>query len=67
MSVESIVELITAVVTIANVITVATPTKTDNRVLNGVLKVLNSLAFNFARNKNADDDLSIDVEFHGGQ
>jgi hypothetical protein len=45
----------TAVVTAANAITAMTPTKTDNMVVNVAMKVLNFAAFNFGRNKNADD------------
>ncbi len=46
---------ITAVVTAATGITVLTPTKTDDEVVGMILKVLNLLAGNFGKNKNADD------------
>jgi len=42
-------------VTGATVITAATPTQTDNLVLNGVLRVFNIAAGNVFRNRNADD------------
>lgn len=42
------------VCTAATAITALTPTTVDDRVLNVVLKVLNFLAGNFAKNKNAD-------------
>jgi hypothetical protein len=47
---------ITAVVTAANAITILTPSKSDDRILAGVLKILNTLAGNVGRNKNADDN-----------
>lgn len=46
---------ITGVVTAANGITALTPTKTDDEILNVVLRVLNFLALNIGKNKNADD------------
>jgi|TARA_R110000787_G_scaffold180639_1_gene292723 hypothetical protein len=46
---------VTALVTGCNAITVLTPTKVDDRVIDGMLAVLNFLSMNFGRNKNADD------------
>lgn len=46
---------VTAVVTAATAITALTPTQTDDKVINMVLKVLNILAGNVGKNKNADD------------
>ena len=46
---------ITAVVTAATAITALTPTKTDDKIVNAILKVLNFIAGNFLKNKNADD------------
>lgn len=48
------VAAVTAVVTAASAITALTPTKTDDKILNGVLKVLNFLSLNVLKNKNAD-------------
>lgn len=45
---------ITGVVTAATAITALTPSKSDDEVLNTILKVLNFLAGNFLKNKNAD-------------
>ncbi len=46
---------ITGVVTAATAITALTPTKTDNKIVSALLKVLNILAGNVLHNKNADD------------
>ena len=45
----------TTVITAATAVTALTPTKVDDTVVNVVLKVLNFLAGNFMKNKNADD------------
>ena len=47
---------ITAVVTAATAITAITPTTVDDRIIGGLLRVLNFLAGNFLANKNADAD-----------
>lgn len=46
---------ITSVVTAATAITALTPTKTDDRIISAILRVLNILAGNFGKNTNADD------------
>jgi len=46
---------ITTVVTACTAITAMTPTKTDDEVISKLLKVLNFLAGNVGKNKNADD------------
>ena len=45
----------TSIVTAATAITAVTPTQTDDKIVSVILKVLNFLAGNFNRNKNADD------------
>lgn len=45
---------VTGLVTAATAITALTPSKSDDAVLDKVLKVLNFLAGNFGKNKNAD-------------
>lgn len=45
---------ITTVVTAATAITILTPTKTDDKIIASVLKVLNFLAGNFGKNTNKD-------------
>jgi len=39
----------------ATALTALTPTKVDNKILGGTLKVLNLVAGNIGKNKNADD------------
>ena len=46
---------ITAVVTAATAITALPPTTKDDAVIGGILRVLNILAGNFGKNRNADD------------
>jgi len=45
---------ITALVTAATAVTALTPSKADDKVLSMILSVLNIMAGNFGKNKNAD-------------
>lgn len=45
---------ITGVVTAATAITALTPSKSDDKIINGILKVLNMLAGNIGKNVNKD-------------
>ena len=46
---------ITGLVTASTAVTAMTSTKTDDKVVNVILKILNFFAGNIAKNKNADD------------
>ena len=50
------VAAITATVAAASAITALTPTKTDDKYINFLLNILNFLAINIFKNKNADAD-----------
>ncbi len=54
MDLETIIKWGTAILTAATAVTALTPTKVDNTVVNLLLKVLNLLAGNIFKNKNAD-------------
>ena len=49
------ISTITYIISGSTVITAATPTRTKNTTLNAVLRLLNILAGNVKKNKNADD------------
>jgi hypothetical protein len=51
----AILTAVTAIVTGASIITAMTPTKSDDKIVSGALRVLNWLSLNIGRNKNADD------------
>ena len=59
MTTEQYIQIITAIVTIASVITAVTPSQTDNKVLDVIVKVLNALALNVYKNRNADLDILV--------
>lgn len=48
------VNALTILVTAATAVTALTPTQADNKVVNVLLKILNFIAGNFLKNKNAD-------------
>ncbi len=47
---------ITSVVTAATAITALTPSTSDDKIIDSVLRVLNVLAGNVGKNKNADEE-----------
>ncbi len=53
---SSYFEAFTTVVTAATAITIITPTKKDDKIVNFILRILNFLAGNFNKNRNADDN-----------
>jgi len=50
-----IITIAMAVLSSATVITAMTPTKADDKIVGFILKLLNLLAGNVGKNKNADD------------
>lgn len=48
--------MLTTIVTAATTITALTPSRSDDRLLDKVLLVLNFISGNFLNNKNADDN-----------
>ncbi|TNE36261.1 MAG: hypothetical protein EP348_07270 [Alphaproteobacteria bacterium] len=48
-------EVLTAMVTLATVVTALTPTQWDNELVNQISKILNMIAGNVGHNRNADD------------
>lgn len=49
------INAITGILAAATAITILTPTKSDDKVIQFILGVANTLAGNFGQNKNADD------------
>ena len=56
LSVPEWIMALCGLVTAATAITALTPTKTDDKIINVLLKVLNFIAGIVLKNKNADDD-----------
>jgi len=46
---------VTGVIAASSAITALTPTKTDDKILNVILRILNFISINFLKNKNKDD------------
>lgn len=46
---------LTTIITALSAVTALTPTTSDDKIVNGILKVLNILSLNVGKNKNADD------------
>ena len=51
----ALIAAVTGIVTACTAITALTPTKSDDKIINFVLKILNLLSGNIGKNKNADD------------
>lgn len=51
----AIIVAATAICTGASIITAMTPTKTDDKIVGTILRVLNWASLNVGKNKNADD------------
>jgi len=49
------IQALFGLVTAATAVTALTPTKSDDKIVNAILKVLNVLAGNVMKNKNVDD------------
>lgn len=54
MDLETIIKIVTGILSVATVITAMTKTKWDNKIVNILSKILNMLAGNVGKNKNAD-------------
>ena len=61
MTLGNYIEIITAIVTIASVITAATPNQADNKIVDFVVKLLNVLAINFGKNKNYEEEVELTI------
>ena len=55
-SAPSWVAAVTGVVTACTAITAITPTKTDDKIISFILRILNLCAGNIGKNKNKDDE-----------
>ena len=55
-SAPSWVAAVTGVVTACTAITAITPTKTDDKIISFILRILNLCAGNIGKNRNADDE-----------
>jgi hypothetical protein len=55
-NIQNYLEIAGLVVMIASIITSMTSSTSDDKVVNFIQKVLNALALNVGKNKNADED-----------
>ena len=53
-SIPAWIVAITTVLTAATAVTALTPSTSDDKIINGILRVLNVIAGNVGKNKNAD-------------
>lgn len=53
---EKLIVLVPLLIAVANAVTVFMPSVKDNAIYNMVMKVLNAVALNILKNKNADED-----------
>jgi len=51
---DQVLVILMSIITVATAVTAITPTKADDKIVNFVLMVLNVVAGNVGKNKNAD-------------
>ncbi len=60
---EKYSQVILGVIMVVKAITICTPTRSDNKILDVVLRILNLIVLNVLKDKNADDFPDMDWSF----